>query len=231
MPVVVAFVSQKGGVGKSTLARALATVTAHAGVAVMLSDLDPQQSTLMHWGRARGSDATPTLRVEAFASVDNALEAGEESELVILDMPGRADATTLAAATHAHLVVQPTGPSLDDLRPAVLLFHELATAGIPRSRLIFALCRTLTKSEETDARAYLEESGFAVLPGSIPERAAYRQAQNRGLSLTEADDTELSRRADALIASLMDKVGEEIEALAEALPVAARRKRGKEDVA
>src|SRR6266568_4114444 len=41
MPVVIAFVSQKGGVGKSTLARALAVAAARAGWIVKLVDLDP----------------------------------------------------------------------------------------------------------------------------------------------------------------------------------------------
>ena len=38
MPAVIAFVSQKGGVGKTTLARALAAVCSHAGLAVVLAD-------------------------------------------------------------------------------------------------------------------------------------------------------------------------------------------------
>ena len=42
MPVVVAFISQKGGVGKSTLARALGAVAASAGLKVRLADLDAQ---------------------------------------------------------------------------------------------------------------------------------------------------------------------------------------------
>ena len=43
MSVVVAFVSQKGGVGKSTLARALVTSATRAGLTAKLADLDVQQ--------------------------------------------------------------------------------------------------------------------------------------------------------------------------------------------
>ena len=57
MPAVIAFVSQKGGVGKTTLARALAAVCSHAGLDVMLADLDPRQQTLVHWQQARTAAA------------------------------------------------------------------------------------------------------------------------------------------------------------------------------
>jgi len=40
--LIVGFVSQKGGVGKSTLSRALATSTAAAGTKVTIADLDIQ---------------------------------------------------------------------------------------------------------------------------------------------------------------------------------------------
>ena len=105
----------------------------------------------------------------------------------------------------AHLVVQPTGPGLDDLHPTVLLFHELVEAGIPKSRLVAALCRVLDDEEEAAARAYLEEAGYEVLAGFIPESRAYRNAHNRGRSLTETDEQSFNDRADALIEALLTK--------------------------
>jgi chromosome partitioning protein len=42
---IIAFISQKGGVGKSTLAQALAVETARQKVKTLLADCDPQQST------------------------------------------------------------------------------------------------------------------------------------------------------------------------------------------
>jgi chromosome partitioning protein len=45
MTTVIAFISQKGGVGKSTLARALATEASKEEMKVLLADCDPQQGT------------------------------------------------------------------------------------------------------------------------------------------------------------------------------------------
>jgi chromosome partitioning protein len=45
MATVIAFISQKGGVGKSTLSRALATEASKEKMKVLLADCDPQQGT------------------------------------------------------------------------------------------------------------------------------------------------------------------------------------------
>jgi chromosome partitioning protein len=42
---IIAFISQKGGVGKSTLSRAVATETTKQKVKTLLADGDPQQAT------------------------------------------------------------------------------------------------------------------------------------------------------------------------------------------
>jgi chromosome partitioning protein len=50
---VIAIVSQKGGVGKSTIAVHLATEATAQGMRVLLLDLDPQGSA-MEWASRRG---------------------------------------------------------------------------------------------------------------------------------------------------------------------------------
>ena len=129
MAVVVGLVSQKGGTGKSTLARALGAVVAHAGLKVRIADLDPQQHTVLEWERTRGHNrVSPTLDVRGFATVAQALAGSADDELLILDAPARAGRRTLQIAEAADLIVQPSSGSIDDLRPAVVLFHELVEA-------------------------------------------------------------------------------------------------------
>ena len=212
MPVVIGFVSQKGGVGKSTLARGIAALLARAGLVVRIADLDARQHTVLEWDKVRSAnEQAPSFNVRGYAAVKAALEEAADVEILILDAPGRASRGTLNIAANAHLVVQPTGGGLDDLRPGVLLFHELIAAGVERDRLVFALCRT-HPDEEGDARTYLERAGYSVLPGSLPENVAYRTAQNRGRAITETTRTELNARADALMLELMTRVASEVRA-------------------
>jgi chromosome partitioning protein len=213
MPIVVAFVSQKGGVGKSTLARALASVAALGGLDVVVADLARQQQTLLQWQKARKAErASPNISVAAFESVHEAVAAAAQADLLILDTPGHVNRSTLDVARVAHLIVQPTGASADDLHPTVLTFHELVAAGVPKARLVAALCRLLGEDEEEAARSYLAEAGYEALPGWIPESASYRFAQNRGRSLTETAEKSLNAHADALMEALLMKIAALIDA-------------------
>jgi len=213
MAVIVGFISQKGGVGKSTLARALAAVVAHAGMRVRIADLDPKQSTIVEWEKRRGvSGLSPAIEVASYPNVRAALASAQPDELLILDAPAGGGAIARAIAEHAELVVQPTSGALDDLRPAVLLFHGLARAGIPHERLVVALCRTHSNDEEDLAREYFEKAGYAVLAGSLPEKGGYREAHNRGHAATESRQEKLRERAEALMEALLSRITGELEA-------------------
>jgi chromosome partitioning protein len=87
------------------------------------------------------------------------------------------------------------------------VFHALTKFGVPRHRLVFALSRTLVSDEGDAARSYLQAAGYEVLPGSIPEPVAYRQALNCGRAPTETSDASLNTRADALMYALLEKLG------------------------
>jgi len=224
--VIVGFVSQKGGTGKSTLARALGAVVAGAGLKVRIADLDPQQGTLLEWERIREENATtPTVRVEAFSTAAEAVASAEADELLIIDAAAGANSGTLEIAEAATLIVQPSGAGIDDLRPAVLLFHELVQAGIPRDRLVVALCRILSDAEEEMARNYVVKAGYDVLPGYIPERTAYREAHNRGQAVTEAKHSALNARVDELMEGLYARVASQLAAERKVKKPSGRRRR------
>lgn len=215
MPVVMTLLSQKGGVGKTTLARALAVALARAKVNALLADCDARQSTAAQWNKMREERRlSPHLNIATSETMTEALEQAKTFEVVIVDLPGHTSRSTLEAAQKSHVIVHPTGPTLDDLYPSVLLFHELAGAGIPKERLVFALCRTLVKAEEDAAREYLERAGYEVLPGTLGEKLGYRQAHNRGASALETDDKVLNAQASALVDAILRKANDEVEKLA-----------------
>jgi chromosome partitioning protein len=208
MATIIAFVSQKGGVGKSTLSRALAREAANGGLNIKIADLDTQQGTSVDWHRTRlNAGIQPEVAAESFATAAHALKIADQYDLLIIDGPARTSSGTLDIARVADLVVQPTGASVDDLRPAVREFHALIQAGIPKDKLVFALNRIGTPVEEAEARSYITEAGYTALEGCLQERPAYRKAQNTGHSVTETSFRNLNVKADALIQVLIDRIG------------------------
>ncbi len=210
MAILVGMISQKGGVGKSTLARLLAREFAAQDWRVKIADLDISQGTSFQW-RARRLEhqIEPDIAVEQFGRVDRALEAAGQYDLMIFDGAPHSTQATHAIAAASDLVVIPTGLAVDDLQPAVLLAHDLVKAGIARTKIAIALCRVgNSASEVQDARNYLAQSSYLVLSGEIPEQVGYRRASDEGRALTETRFASLNSRAEQLVQGMVDKISE-----------------------
>jgi len=124
-------------------------------------------------------------------------------DLIIIDGPARTSAGTLEIAKKADLVIEPTGPSLADLKPSVNEFHSLVKAGINKKKLIFILNHLATKSEEQAAREYLTLAGYLVLDNSLKEKASYRLIQNEGKSISEVSYKKLQKEAKELVKEII----------------------------
>ena len=169
--------------------------------------MDTQQGTSVNWHRRRlEAEFEPTFSVEPYRTAKQAIAQAPNYDLFILDGPARTSSGTLDIAQAADLIVQPTGASLDDLEPAILVFHELVQAGIAREKLAFAMCRVGTEAEERECRAYIAQARYQVLAGCLYERPAYRQAQNLGQAITETRHSTLNTKAENLIQSLIDLI-------------------------
>ena len=208
MTIFIAIPSQKGGVGKSTLARLVAREYANAGWSVKIADLDVSQGTSFNWqGRRLEAGIGPVIPVERFGTVEQAVSSAGQLDLMILDAPPNSTAATLRIARAADIVILPTGLSLDDLQPSVLLAHELVKKGVARAKIAFALCRVGDSHlEVNEAHAYLADAGYRVLAGSIPEKIAYRRASDEGRALTETRFPSLNQRADRVAQSIINLV-------------------------
>ena len=202
---IIAFASQKGGVGKSTLCRALAVEAIRSGLTTIVSDLDAAQGKVHEWARDRAKlGLQPSVSVRLCRTASEALDGAGEVDLLLVDGPAKADAETLALARVADLIVQPCGGGLDDLRPAIRTFNGLIDRGVPRDRLLMALIRVGSEAEASSARDYLEVAGYACAAGWLPERLTYRTLHNSGQAITEARVTGLRSAAEALVQSIID---------------------------
>jgi chromosome partitioning protein len=213
MALIVAMLSQKGGVGKSTLARLLACEFATQGWNVKIGDLDISQATSFQWRTRRlQNQIEPDVPVEQFGSVNKALALADQYDLLVLDGEPHATSSTRAIAIASQLVVIPTGLSLDDLPPAVVLAHDMVKHGVPKQRIVFALSRVGDSFVEIEeGRSYLRDAGYEVLPGAIPEKTAYRRATDEGRALTQTRYQSLNQRAEEVIQGIVDRISQVAE--------------------
>ncbi|HZQ93839.1 MAG TPA: ParA family protein [Candidatus Sulfotelmatobacter sp.] len=208
MAIKIAVASQKGGVGKSSCARLIAREFAEAGWKVKIADMDIQQGTSFHWCKERAANqVAPEIRAEAFASIKQALKDADNFDMFIMDGAPAASAATREMAKAADIVLLPTGLSNDDLRPQILLAHELTKAGLSAQKLFFVLWRVGDSDTEIqDAREYIAKAGYRALDGEVPDRTLYRRASDRGKAFTETTSLSLNKRADTVVQSVVTAI-------------------------
>lgn len=180
MPVI-AFVSPKGGAGKTTAALLLALELAHAGRRVRVIDADPNQP-LVRWrkggGAADGLDIVGEVdEAKLLAAIRAAASA---ASWVIVDTEGAAVSAAAHAIAAADLVVIPTGPSALDAQEAVkaVALVRIAERKLGRTIPHAALLTRLPAAIRSKAlKAMVEEllsQGVAILPHALVEKEAYR---------------------------------------------------------
>ncbi|MCO7217105.1 ParA family protein [Halomonas sp. OfavH-34-E] len=207
----VGVVSQKGGVSKSTVARAIATTYAAADWNVKVADLDINQATTFTWLQRRlKRDIAPVVAVETFGTVGQALKVADNYDLMVFDGAPHANRATAEIAQAVDLLVIPTGLSLDDLEPTVTLANTLVEKhGVPVERIAIVLSKVGDSAVELDeARTYLGHTPYHVLPGQIPEKTAFRRAQDGGLSIVETPYRGPRETADKMVQAIIDRLEE-----------------------
>src|SRR6478752_2311204 len=107
----IAFVTQKGGTGKSSLAVSLAVAAQENGLKVYVLDLDPQ-GTSKNWYERREAEAPQVAAIEA-SKLNMALAtlAKQGIDLVVIDTAGVDSPATVAAMQAADLCLIPARPS------------------------------------------------------------------------------------------------------------------------
>ncbi|MBX9959227.1 MAG: ParA family protein [Burkholderiaceae bacterium] len=182
MPVI-AVVNRKGGSGKSTLAAHLAAWCAHQGHAVMLGDVDRQQST-RSWLRKRHE----TLPAIAPWTVDqNILRVPAGITHVILDTPGGLHGFDLARMVmFADVILMPVCGSAFDRESAADCHAEL----LALPRVATGRCKVACIGMRIDTRTRTpqvlkEWAGGLGMPflGVLRESQAYVQCLERGMTI------------------------------------------------
>lgn len=191
MPVIVV-ANPKGGVGKSTLATNIAGCLAAAGHAVMLGDVDRQQSA-RQWLALR----PPQLpRIQGWeVAADDIVRPPKGTTHVVLDTPAGLHGKRLEAVLRiAERLLIPLQPSLFDIQAThafVQLLREHRRGAELKLGLVGMRVREHTRANE-QLHDYLATVPVPVV-GWLRDTQNYVQLAARGLTLWDVAPSRVER--------------------------------------
>jgi chromosome partitioning protein len=187
----IAFLTQKGGAGKTTLAASLAEIAASMGERVIVIDLDPQQS-LVRWGKrresanARNKVIVEPLERDRLPRLPAILEglAGAGFTLAIFDTTG-GDATAVRpVAEVADLSLLPARPTRLDVEATAATFRAVFLAKRKAAFVLNQCPSSYRSTRATEAAKQLNCLGVLAEP-MLSARIDFQDAIAAGLGVTE----------------------------------------------
>lgn len=182
----IAFICQKGGTGKTTLALSLATEAVRSGLTVAIIDLDPQVSAC-EWGDLRSGEAPVVIDAQP-ARIEGVVERARDMgvDLLLVDTAGRTEQAALAAARVADLVLVPLQPSVVDLKTIKATNDLIDLAGEKTRAAVLTRVKPFG-NRHLETAAWLEGQGMPVCPATIGDRITFQDAYAQGQGASEID--------------------------------------------
>jgi chromosome partitioning protein len=213
MPTI-AFVSTKGGAGKTTSALLLALGLEQRGLSVSMVDSDPNLP-LKAWADLPGKPERIKLyHAPSFQDLPGELRLAKlASEWVVVDTEGGAPRMGGMAIANADLVITPLAASQLDAREARKVAQMVADIAHREGRSIPLVClfaRTPPAGRRSfqEVRTELEAVALPILSVALSDKEAFRALFSKGGSLWGMSSREVSGLAAAreLVEAYTDEV-------------------------
>jgi chromosome partitioning protein len=212
----IAFISPKGGAGKTTASLLLALGLIERGMRVALIDSDPNKP-LVHWGALPGRPRAIT--VHAAPTVQDIRDAvyearRHEPEWIIVDTEGSVRGAMVFAAMRFDLVVTPLTGSQLDAAEAVRASEMVASFGKRAGNRLLHRCLLTRVPAALRPRSlkgvvdHLRRHEIEIMPAALVEKEAFRAlfALGGGLDTLEAGGVSGVPAARQNIAAYVDAV-------------------------
>jgi chromosome partitioning protein len=211
--MIISFLNQKGGVGKTMLATHLAMgLATRKGLSVLYVDADPQASAIDWQANRNGAcpfEVVGMPKPILHETVPKFIKKGYQ--VCIIDGPGKLADVPRSAIMASDVVLIPVQPSPYDVWAASDIVNECERAKIykPHLRAAFIINRRITNTlvgrEVTEA---LAQYNLPVLKTHIYQRICYVDTAGTGQTVLDTKETESTRSAVKEIESLVDEVME-----------------------
>jgi chromosome partitioning protein len=185
LPHVLAVLAQKGGVGKSTLARAIAVQALIEGHRAAIIDADPQ-GTSLKWAKRREAAAPAVVALGEATLPERLAELkARGADFIVIDTPPHAQPIISLAAELADAALIVTQPYPDDLQEVGVPAAILARLGKPAAII---LNNTPSRAQAvTMARGALAAFPMPTCPIAITHLMAHPYASAEGQTAQERE--------------------------------------------
>ncbi|WP_448208130.1 nucleotide-binding protein [Azospirillum sp. sgz302134] len=188
----------KGGSGKTTVARNIASAAAQAGIATATLDTDPQGTLTAWWQRRPGEAPNIDHYSESLSKITAPPEPLDLIELLVIDTPTAIESYPTGTASlfkAADLVLVPVRPTPEDLDSISGMRQYLREQGRPTAYVLNATKPRIR--DVVDARRML--SGFGeVVPVDLPDRTDVYRSFSRGVGVVEVEGAKTRPDFEAL---------------------------------
>ena len=184
--LTIALIAQKGGTGKTTVARCMAVAFERSVQASAIIDMDPQASASL-WAKRRDADL-PEVIPTVLPLLGDTLKAAEQSiKVVLIDTPPKNADIAIAAAKAADLIIIPCRPQIDDIETLPATKQVLDVTG---NKPTFVLLNGVPSNESRSREAAASITGhpgaaFIVCKHTFGHRVAYGDSSVLGLTPQE----------------------------------------------
>ena len=201
--MIISFLNQKGGVGKTTLAIHTAVGVALAGHKVVLVDADPQASALDWLASREAEPLFPVVGMPRPVLHRQVPDLAGGCDLLVIDGPPSLTDITRSAMVASDLVLIPVTPSPYDVWAAGELVRRVEEVRILRPHLAahFVISRKIVGTAiGRDVEAALAEwPSVPVLPAMVSQRVVFAETAAAGSTAVETGrDVKAAREVEVL---------------------------------
>lgn len=216
--MIVTVCSEKGGVGKSTIAAHAAVRLAMTGHPTLLIDADPQ-GTSYYWSVQRKRYRPDAHQVDCERLSGDLIPAVrnfvKHYRHIVIDCGGADSPALRSSLLIANRAIIPTQVSRRDLMTVSHMGDLVKAANEKRekpiiARVVFNRCNPLPSfwTRIDEAREALEERGIEVTDAVVRQRVAYDDSEVNGGTVYEHSDEKAKTEIEAVLKILLRKTPE-----------------------
>ncbi len=219
--MIISFLNQKGGVGKTTLSINVAACLALKGHKVLLIDADKQGSSNT-WASLREETPFQVVSLARENMARDAIKLAVEYDFTVIDGPPHAESIARSCIVASDFVVLPIEPSGLSTWASDLTVRQVRDAQEIKETLKcgFVVSRKIGKTViGREIRTMAGDSNIPILDTDIEQRVSYAESLTMGKTIFEWPGGETASRDIQLLTSeILRYVQEDVQRSPETRP-------------